>query len=463
MSALRDAAERYAYELGWAVIPVIGKRPRVEWKKLPDFQTIKMIFDDPQTTGVAVILGEPSMNLVVRDFDRPDAFERWRAQHADLAAMLPTAKTGFGFHVYARTAAPSKTMCFDDGELRGNGTYVVAPPSKHPSGSVYCWLIDPYREIPIVEPEILIDGAKARAKRSGQKVSDSCQHHGFTHATALPEVNYTHATAPATASFTHATAAAGFTHATVLGGADYTHATAPAKAGFTHATAPATAGFTHATALAEADYTHATALPPASFTHATAQPTPPTPHMACVKLDQETLINAAIEQTVPLKPGRRNHCIFLFARRLRMVSPATTDPETLRPFVQAWYRSALPNIGTKEFAVTWRDFVIAWRNVEKSPGACLEAVKRQAAADPETLELGDSNREKVAKLMRSAARTQGGDFFMDYRTMGGCVGLSAMAARSIALYLVNAGLLMVVEKGTVGSRGRATVWRWLGS
>lgn len=51
---------------------------------------------------------------------------------------------------------------------------------------------------------------------------------------------------------------------------------------------------------------------------------------------------------------------------------------------------------------------------------------------------------------------------MDYRTMGKCVGLSAVAARAIALKLVALRHVAIVEKGTPGKRGKATVWRWLG-
>jgi hypothetical protein len=52
---------------------------------------MERFWDDPSTTGLAVILGAPSGNLIARDFDRLGAYERWRDEHPDLAAVLPTA------------------------------------------------------------------------------------------------------------------------------------------------------------------------------------------------------------------------------------------------------------------------------------------------------------------------------------------------------------------------------------
>ena len=125
---------------------------------------------------------------------------------------------------------------------------------------------------------------------------------------------------------------------------------------------------------------------------------------------------------------------------------------------------AIRLLGKCSFNETWRDFRHAWGRVETPAGGTLAAVERMAMEDPFTLGLGDMNLDKVARLLRAAAviRGEDGAFFMDFRTMGKSVGLSAVAARKIALRLVAMGRLAVVEKGTAGRRGRATVWRWLG-
>lgn len=88
--------------------------------------------------NIAVITGEVSGDLVVRDFDEERAYERWRDSHPETAATLPTVKTSRGYHVYARGQVDG-TKVYDDGELRAGGTYVLAPSSLHPDGITYAW------------------------------------------------------------------------------------------------------------------------------------------------------------------------------------------------------------------------------------------------------------------------------------------------------------------------------------
>src|SRR5262245_60791720 len=111
MSAyLREAEELYA-SLGWTTIPVRHKKPRVrKWRPAPPRETLARFWDDPETTGLAVVLGAPSGNLVVRDFDRLENYERWQAENPELARRLPTAETPRpGRHVFARTAGQART------------------------------------------------------------------------------------------------------------------------------------------------------------------------------------------------------------------------------------------------------------------------------------------------------------------------------------------------------------------
>jgi hypothetical protein len=135
--------------MGLSIIPVrIDKTPVVRrWKKnqsarITEAQVLKHLAN-PDVTGLAVILGAISGGLCCRDFDKPQAYQRWAVYYPDLALSLPTVKTGRGYHVYFK-AGEIKTQKLSDGELRGHGGYCVLPPSKHPNGSTYSWL----REIP---------------------------------------------------------------------------------------------------------------------------------------------------------------------------------------------------------------------------------------------------------------------------------------------------------------------------
>lgn len=145
---LLDAALGF-HQLGWSVLPVdIHKKPVVRgWKRYQSEQA-----DADQLTqwftpgasggrieGVAVILGQVSGDLVVRDFDTADGYALWSEKHPELVDVLPTVKTARGHHVYARIAG-CRTLKFPDGELRADGAYVVAPPSRHIAGVTYTWL-----------------------------------------------------------------------------------------------------------------------------------------------------------------------------------------------------------------------------------------------------------------------------------------------------------------------------------
>lgn len=160
MNSLLEAALRYA-ERGWAVIPTgKSKRPFVKswgWCQLnrPSAAILHKWFNRVGVTGLAVVLGPVSGNLVCRDFDTPESYDRWKSAHPDLAALLPTVRTGRGYHVYFRNATINKTHHIKDaagnrtGELRGKG-YCLLPPSEHPDGGRYTWLVALDGEVPEV-------------------------------------------------------------------------------------------------------------------------------------------------------------------------------------------------------------------------------------------------------------------------------------------------------------------------
>jgi hypothetical protein len=156
VESLLEAARQYARR-GWSLIPInpCTKKPCVDWKK---YQTERASeehldgwFGKDSYQGVAVICGPVSGGLTVRDFDRQDAYREWASRYPGLAMSLPTVRTKRGFHVYFRSTSTS-IKPFDDGELRGNGICVL-PPSKHPSGCIYRWVISlPEGDLPVVDP-----------------------------------------------------------------------------------------------------------------------------------------------------------------------------------------------------------------------------------------------------------------------------------------------------------------------
>lgn len=153
-----DAAIKYATKYGWAVFPVRPetKRPytphgcldakknvgaiRTWWKKWPD-------------ASVGIATGSAS-NLIVIDEDVDDdkgidgiqSIRLWEKEHGELPETV-TAITGRGgYHLYFRYTEndlKNRTGLLEGVDVRGEGGYVVAPPSVHPNGTEYQWEFDP--------------------------------------------------------------------------------------------------------------------------------------------------------------------------------------------------------------------------------------------------------------------------------------------------------------------------------
>jgi len=163
-SPVLDAALAYVGR-GWSIIPVLQgtKRPPCKWedfqKRLPTEAELRQWFgpgNGKPYGDLAVVLGQVSGRLVVRDFDQPDAYDRWRNEYQDLAVQLPTVKTSRGHHVYFRLAPGSSVkgiVKLEDGELRADGGIVVLPPSRHPSGAKYEWIVPlPEDDLVVLDP-----------------------------------------------------------------------------------------------------------------------------------------------------------------------------------------------------------------------------------------------------------------------------------------------------------------------
>jgi len=156
---------------GWCQIPMqrTGKQPAVSWKRFqtnrPRGATLRNWFRGESAYGLAVVFGEISGNLGSRDFDDAALYRAWADNFPDLATTLPTVQTFRGAHVYFQTdpravAAYRRSIGkpdgkgaihLDDGELRvGVGCYSLVPPSPHPKGGAYRWILPPGETLPLV-------------------------------------------------------------------------------------------------------------------------------------------------------------------------------------------------------------------------------------------------------------------------------------------------------------------------
>ena len=163
---LRQALEYK--ELGWSVIPVKMIRDGEDWTKKPvgkwkqyqstlaDEKTIKKWFSDTPDICVGIVTGSVS-NLYVVDTDTPEAEGRLEVIKLP---DTPTVVTGRGKHRYF--TLPAQELRNTAGRIpgldsRGEGGFVVAPPSRHYNGKYYKWLTDPHDVPPAQLPTDLLE------------------------------------------------------------------------------------------------------------------------------------------------------------------------------------------------------------------------------------------------------------------------------------------------------------------
>jgi len=120
-----------------------GKHPRVRWaeyqKRRPTTQQVEAWWSQWPDSNIAIITGAAS-GLVVVDLDGPEA-------SASLATLgLPEtavrATTGKGEHLYFAHPGgqvPNRVRLAPGVDVRADGGYVIAPPSRHQSGRAYAW------------------------------------------------------------------------------------------------------------------------------------------------------------------------------------------------------------------------------------------------------------------------------------------------------------------------------------
>jgi hypothetical protein len=164
---------------GWPVLPVRAnskepltprgvkdastdpERIRAWWKRWPD-------------ANIGIACGHPGPQVL--DIDRP-AIARAHLQHFDFGEV-PVVATARGRHLYFHGSARG-TVTFDYGELRGTGSYVIAPPSAHATGKLYTWLLSPNGSLPQVPADLI--GARQPAGAGEHVAPQGLVAHGERH------------------------------------------------------------------------------------------------------------------------------------------------------------------------------------------------------------------------------------------------------------------------------------------
>ena len=132
------------FRRGWSVIPIrpSGKEPLIPWqefqKRKASESEIRSWWAKWPNANVGIVTGAIS-GLAVVDLDGTEGIKQ--AQTLRLSSGC-VSSTGKGKHLYFKH--PGENVCnsvrkFPGVDLRGDGGYVLAPPSLHPNGRRYQW------------------------------------------------------------------------------------------------------------------------------------------------------------------------------------------------------------------------------------------------------------------------------------------------------------------------------------
>ncbi len=165
--------------------------------------------------------------------------------------------------------------------------------------------------------------------------------------------------------------------------------------------------------------------------------------------------------TIPSEQRQRNRCLFALARYLKGTYPNATRNE-LRSVVSNWHTQYLSVIGTKDFAVTWTDFLNGWSKVRQPYGATMQTILTEIDVDRPlptgilALEYGGSGNHLVRVCEALQAHHGAEPFFISARQAGDVLGIHFTDASKMLAALVADGVLTLVTRGVgkVASRYR---------
>ena len=156
-ASLKDWALYYA-EKGLAVFPLEerGKRPITKngcKAATTNKEQIAEWWSCYPNSNIGIATGRPSGGLVVIDLDEDEekdkhgyeVLKEWQQSHEDLPETWQSITGRGGYHLFFKDTAhnQNRVNLYDGIDIRGDGGYIVAPPSVHENGRRYEWEIAP--------------------------------------------------------------------------------------------------------------------------------------------------------------------------------------------------------------------------------------------------------------------------------------------------------------------------------
>ena len=154
--SMMDQAIKYA-EMGLAVFPVRQNKapftPHGCKDAKKDKRAIKNWWSRYPDANIGIATGSISGGIIVIDIDidedkgiyGDDSLRTWENENGELPETWRAVTGRGGYHIYYRSDEKIKntTNLYPGIDIRGEGGYVIAPPSIHLNGNYYRWEMDP--------------------------------------------------------------------------------------------------------------------------------------------------------------------------------------------------------------------------------------------------------------------------------------------------------------------------------
>lgn len=118
-----------------------------------NIQEIEQWWNANPSYNIGIATGETSGGLFAIDLDIDEekgkngyeVLKEWQREHSKLPETWQSITGRGGYHIFYRDASVvrNRTNLYDGVDIRGDGGYIVAPPSIHPNGRLYEWEYDP--------------------------------------------------------------------------------------------------------------------------------------------------------------------------------------------------------------------------------------------------------------------------------------------------------------------------------
>lgn len=146
-TATYSAALRYLKECKFSIIPIDkNKKPLIRWtefqKRLPTEQELQGWFTQWPDANIAIVTGTLSGVCVV-DLDEVEIAKKALNDLIPDSLSFPVVKTPKGEHWYFKCSDPTisnNAKTINGCDQRGEGGYIIAPPSINSEGKKWSWL-----------------------------------------------------------------------------------------------------------------------------------------------------------------------------------------------------------------------------------------------------------------------------------------------------------------------------------